>query len=96
MLGGPVGIVNTISAFVDKGLYQFVLFVGVFNINLGILNLMPIPLLDGGHIVQNAVEFFRKKKPTNEQAEVISYAGLAVIGFMLLAGTYQDIVKLLS
>lgn len=96
MLGGPIGIVNTISSFVEQGLYRFILFVGVFNINMGVINLMPIPLLDGGHIVNNTVEFFRKKKATKEQAEVISYAGLAVIGFLLVAGTYQDIVKLLK
>ena len=96
MLSGPVGLVSVASVFAKKGLVEFILFAGTFQINLGIANLMPIPLLDGGHIVQNAVEFFRKKKPTNEQAEVISYAGLAVIGFMIIAGTYQDIVKLLS
>ena len=59
-LSGPIGIAEYAGASARFGLSRFLEFLGIVSVSLGILNLLPIPLLDGGHLLYYAVEFFSR------------------------------------
>jgi len=75
---------------------SFFFFAAVISINLGILNLLPIPVLDGGHIFFVAVEAIRKK-PLSEQTLVIAQRiGLALLLMLMIFAMYNDIFRIIS
>ncbi len=93
-VSGPVGTTTAIGESVSYGLSSLLLIVALISINLGIVNLLPFPALDGGRIVLLAVEAIRRK-PLNPKIETaINAAGIIILfGFMILI-TIKDIIKL--
>ncbi len=93
-LGGPVRIAQYAGTSAEAGLVQFVTFLALISISLGVLNLLPIPILDGGHLLYNLVELV-KGSPVSEQTQVIGQKiGIVMlIGIMVLA-LYNDILHL--
>ncbi len=93
-LGGPVRIAQYAGTSADAGLVQFITFLALISISLGVLNLLPIPILDGGHLFYNLIELV-KGSPLSEQAQVIGQKiGIALlVGIMVLA-IYNDILHL--
>ena len=93
-VSGPVGTTTAIGESVKYGLDSLLLIVALISINLGIVNLLPFPALDGGRIVLLAVEAIRRK-PLNPKVETaINAVGLIILlGFMLLI-TVKDVIKL--
>jgi regulator of sigma E protease len=93
-LGGPVLIVKASYHFAEDGLGKLLFFLGILGINLGIINLFPIPILDGGHLVFLAIEKI-KGSPVSEPVQVVAqYAGLLVLLLLMIYVTMQDIIKL--
>jgi regulator of sigma E protease len=95
-LGGVIAIVDISSDFAKAGIVPFLILVALISVNLGVLNLLPIPALDGGHIIFNIYEWIFKKPPS----EKIFY-NLTILGWVLLLSlmffvTYNDIVRLLN
>jgi len=93
-LSGPVGILS-ILAVQAKTDYRLALsFMILLNINLAIINLLPIPVLDGGHILMSIIEKIRRRPLSLKFVEVVT-TGFAVllIGFMLYITVYGDIIK---
>ena len=90
-LGGPLKIAQVSGEQLSLGLYAFIGFMALISINLGFINLLPIPMLDGGHLLMYAVEAVRRK-PVGPQAMEWAYrTGFAVvIAFMLLV-TFNDL-----
>lgn len=78
-LGGPVAIVQIAYAFVEKGLGSYLLFLCLIGANLGVINILPIPVLDGGHVVFLAYEGITGRAPNETVQVVLSYMGLALI-----------------
>ena len=69
---------------------------GLLSVNLGILNLLPIPILDGGHLVFLTIEGIRRK-PLNERAQIMAQQiGIALLGTLMLFVFYNDIVRIFS
>src|SRR5690606_19484644 len=62
-LHGPIGIVNVASRVAEAGIVPFLVFLGFLGINLAVLNFLPIPLLDGGHMVFLLWEAAARRKP---------------------------------
>ena len=95
-LGGPILIAQEIGHASESGLHRLFLIMALLSVNLGLLNLLPIPILDGGHLLFLIVEMIARR-PLPEKVRVATgYAGLAfLVGIMLLA-TYNDILRLLS
>jgi regulator of sigma E protease len=94
-LAGPVGIVQALQSSWATGLLNALYWLGFVSLNLAILNLLPIPVLDGGHILFAAIEGITKKpiKARTMERFIIPFMILLVVLFVYL--TYQDIVRLL-
>jgi regulator of sigma E protease len=93
-LSGPITIARYAGATASAGLAQFLGFLAVVSVSLGVLNLLPIPVLDGGHLMFYAVEAVRRR-PASEQAEMLAQkVGLTVILMLMLIAFYNDLVRL--
>lgn len=95
-LGGPIKIAKFSNEAAKGGLYSFLMFMAMISINLGFLNLFPIPGLDGGHIVINAVEFIIRRPIPTFLAQILNYIGFGIIGLLTFVALYNDILMLLK
>ncbi|MDX8430316.1 MAG: site-2 protease family protein [Candidatus Algichlamydia australiensis] len=93
-LSGPVGIVRVIQHSIHVGWKEALYFLGFISLNLGIFNLLPIPVLDGGHIVFSIIESIRKKpmKAKTMERLIIPFIVLVLLFFIFV--TYQDITRI--
>ncbi|PAV24838.1 site-2 protease [Tamilnaduibacter salinus] len=93
-LSGPITIARVAEATVSSGFQDFIGFLAYLSISLGILNLMPVPVLDGGHILFYSIEAIRRK-PVSEQAQAIGVRiGLALILTIMVFALYNDLMRL--
>lgn len=87
-ISGPIGIAETSGAVASQGLEQFIWFIAVLSTAVGLLNLFPIPVLDGGHLVFHAYEAVAGRPPSDRALRVMMTAGLtALLSLMLFAVT---------
>lgn len=93
-MSGPVGIVSMFQEQTRSGIGESLFWLGTISLNLGLLNLLPIPMLDGGTIVINLVEMIsgRKIKPQTLEKIILPFAILLILFFIFL--TYHDISRL--
>lgn len=91
-LSGPVGVIKTIGKSTEQGIISLLFITGLISANLGVINLLPIPALDGGKFVLLLVEAIRKK-PVNEKFETfINLAGfIFLIGLMIFITVFVDL-----
>ena len=95
-IGGPILIFQMAGQQASHGAMNFFSFMAVISINLGILNLLPIPVLDGGHILFLGIEALRRK-PLSEKVIMASQrVGLAVLLMLMAFAFYNDIVRLIT
>lgn len=92
-LGGPIAIYQMSASAAEEGMVAILSLMGMLSINLGIFNLLPIPALDGGKIVLNILEAIRKKPLKQETEGYITLAGVAVMLLLMIATTWNDIVR---
>jgi regulator of sigma E protease len=93
-LGGPVTIARIAYAIAGHDFWEFVFFIGLISINLAVINFLPIPVLDGGHMVFLLYEMVRGK-PASERIRVgATYAGLILILSLMVFVLYLDISRL--
>ncbi|MBI4823298.1 MAG: RIP metalloprotease RseP [Nitrospirae bacterium] len=93
-IGGPILIVQMAGEQASRGVLNFFTFMAIISVNLGILNLLPIPVLDGGHIMFLGIEAIRRK-PLDERTMLIAQRiGLAVIITLMAFALYNDIMRL--
>ena len=90
-LGGPVAIFATTSQAAKSGLRQVIYLLAVLSINLGIVNLLPIPALDGGKLLLNVVEGIRGKPLRVETESVITLIGFGLLMLLMVLVTWNDI-----
>lgn len=93
-IGGVVSIVSIIGKASQEGWVRLFIFVALISVNLGILNLLPIPALDGGHILFNCYEMIAKKPPNEQIAYYLTFVGWVVLLFLMLLGLYNDIARI--
>lgn len=89
-ISSPVGIAQASGATAAQGLDEFIAFIGSLSVAVGMLNLFPIPVLDGGHLVFHAYEAVTGKRPTDGAMRVLITIGLAVILSLTLFGVLND------
>ncbi len=95
-LGGPILIAQLAGEQARAGWLNFLHFMGLLSVNLGILNLLPIPVLDGGHLVFLSIEAIRRK-PMNEKAQIIAQQfGMVLLGSLMIFVFYNDIIRMLT
>ena len=94
-LSGPIGIARVSgTAFDLGGVYSLVSLIGFMSVSIGLINLFPIPLLDGGHLLFYAIEAVRGR-PLSEKAQEIGFRiGFAIVAMLMLFATWNDLVHL--
>jgi regulator of sigma E protease len=95
-LGGPILIAQIAGEQMKAGWLNLVFFMGLLSINLGFLNLLPVPVLDGGHLVFLTIEGIMRK-PLNERAQIFAQQiGIGLLATLMIFVFYNDIVRLLG
>jgi regulator of sigma E protease len=92
-LGGPILIAQIAGERMKAGWLNFIYFMGVLSVNLGILNLLPIPILDGGHLVFFSVEAILRKPLNMRTMEIMQQIGLVLLGTLMIFVFYNDLVR---
>lgn len=93
-LGGPILIAQIAGEQMKAGWINLIYFMGLLSVNLGILNLLPIPVLDGGHLVFLTLEAIRRK-PVAERAQIVAQqVGIGLLGTLMIFVFYNDIARL--
>ncbi len=93
-LGGPITIAKVAGASASSGGESFLSFLAYLSISLGVLNLLPIPVLDGGHLLYYFVELVRGK-PISEEKQLLGLKiGMAIIAFVMLFAFYNDLSRM--
>ena len=95
-LGGPVAVAQVIGEGARQGLSNLLGLTAILSIQFGILNLLPIPALDGGQLTVLAYEGIRRKPLSSEKKGWIQLAGFVLLISLMLAVTYQDILRILT
>jgi regulator of sigma E protease len=94
---GPVGIAQLTGEVAQAGLSPLLLFAGFISINLAIINILPLPALDGGRIVFVLLGWIRRGKRISPQTEGLVHAiGFAILIATMIAITYQDIIRIMA
>jgi regulator of sigma E protease len=90
-LQGPIGIAETSGAAASQGWLSFIWFIAVLSTAVGLLNLFPIPVLDGGHLVFHAFEALTGRPPSDGALRVMMGAGLALMGALMIFALTNDL-----
>ncbi|MCK4864931.1 MAG: RIP metalloprotease RseP [Gammaproteobacteria bacterium] len=92
-LSGPVSIARYAGYSASAGLARFLDFLAIVSISLGILNLLPIPILDGGHLTYYFIEVVRRKPVSEEAQEFASRIGMILLFTLMSVALYNDLVR---
>ncbi|MDH5457252.1 MAG: RIP metalloprotease RseP [Nitrospinota bacterium] len=95
-IGGPIQIFQAYGDHAEQGLLDFVLLTALLSINLGLLNLLPIPVLDGGHILFFLVEIVKGKPISESNRERAAQVGLFMLLTLMVFAFYNDIMRVFN
>ncbi|HEY4220255.1 MAG TPA: site-2 protease family protein, partial [Myxococcota bacterium] len=95
-LSGPIGIAKLSGEAAHAGLEQYVDVMALISVNLGVINLLPIPVLDGGHLLFFVIELFTRRRVSVEARRKATMVGLAVVGLLMIIAVTNDVLGLLS
>jgi regulator of sigma E protease len=94
-IGGPIAIAEMTAHASKTGIGEMLRWIAVFSIMLGIMNLLPIPLLDGGHLMFYAIEAVRGRPLDERKQELAFKIGMAILATMMLAAITGDLMRLM-
>jgi regulator of sigma E protease len=92
-IGGPILIAQMAGQQAQEGLGSFLAFLAVLSINLGVLNLLPVPVLDGGHLLFFLVEAVIRKPVSVRYREMAQQVGICLLALLMVYAFYNDIVR---
>lgn len=96
-LAGPIGVISIVADATKTGIINVLYLASVISLNLGVLNLFPIPALDGGRLLFLFIEFLRGGKKIDPEKEgMVNLVGFAALMVFMLFITYKDIVRLVG
>ncbi|WP_047549333.1 RIP metalloprotease RseP [Methylotenera sp. G11] len=95
-MSGPVTIASYAGQSANMGVKVFIGFLALVSISIGILNLLPIPILDGGHFMYYMVEFFTGKPVSEAAISIGQRIGLFILGWMMVLALYNDMNRLIT
>lgn len=95
-VAGPVGVVQMVGEVARFGIASLLTFAGILSINLGVINLFPIPALDGSHLVFLGLEGLRGRPIDPAKQNMIHLVGFALLMILMVVITYQDILRLFA
>ncbi|WP_407272182.1 RIP metalloprotease RseP [Radiobacillus sp. PE A8.2] len=94
MLSGPVGIYDVTDQVVQTGFYNFLTWTAALSVNLGIINLLPLPALDGGRLMFVGLEAVRGKPIDPQKEGIVHFIGFALLMLLMIVVTWNDIQRL--
>ena len=94
-LGGPLAIAHLASSSFLEGILPYIQFIGLISLNIGILNLLPIPLLDGGHLTYYLLELVSGKPLSNKKMMISQRVGMLILGLLTAIALYNDACRYL-
>jgi len=94
MLSGPVGIYDATDQVVQTGFMNFLMWTAILSINLGVVNLVPLPALDGGRLLFVGIELLRGKPMEPEKEGIFHFVGFALLMLLMIIVTWNDIQRL--
>lgn len=93
-LAGPIGVAGLIIESTKKGISSFLHMVAVISTAIAFFNILPIPILDGGHILLSFIECISKRKPSIKLIRISNAIGLTILLFLIILATGQDIRRI--
>lgn len=93
-LQGPIGIAQASKESANQGLRSFISLIAIISTGIGMLNLFPIPMLDGGHLVFYFYEAIRGRPPSQKTIQAFMSIGLAMVLLLMVFATYNDLMRL--
>ena len=95
-VSGPIGIARSANLSVQLGFASFLFFLGLLSLSIGLLNLLPIPILDGGHLLYYLIELVKGSPVTDRTVQAGQAVGLALLLCLMGLAFYNDISGLIS
>ena len=95
-LGGPIRIAELSGDFWSKGIHRTLWFMMFISLNLGLINLFPIPMLDGGHLLLNFIEFVKGSPLNKRSLELVHMIGLVLLLSLMVFATYNDVLRIIK
>jgi regulator of sigma E protease len=95
-LSGPLTIADYAGRSASLGLTQYLVFLALISVSLGVLNLLPLPVLDGGHLMYYLWEGVTGKPVADVWLERLQRAGVAVLALMMSIALFNDLTRLLG
>jgi regulator of sigma E protease len=92
-LGGPLMMYRVASVSGNQGWDSFLLMLALISVNLGLINLLPIPMLDGGHLLVFAIEGARRKPISAKTRERVQLVGLIIVGLITVLALRNDVMR---
>jgi regulator of sigma E protease len=93
-VAGPIGVAQMAGQVAQLGFIPLLQFAAFLSINLGLINLLPVPVLDGGHIVTLAIEAIRRKPLDKNSLQFIQMIGFSLLILLMLVATFKDLTRL--
>ncbi|MBI3552913.1 MAG: site-2 protease family protein [Elusimicrobia bacterium] len=93
-LAGPVGIVQMVSRAAHSGWEDLIFLIGLISVAIGFFNILPVPLLDGGHAATYIWEGIAGRRPTKEAMTAANGVGIAFLFSLLIFATYNDLLRM--
>ena len=94
-IGGPLQISMVAGQQAQQGLVSYAFFVALISVNLAILNLLPVPMLDGGHLLFFAIEAVLGRPLSLRKREIAQQIGLALLLLLMVFALFNDLTRLL-
>lgn len=93
-VSGPIGVAQMAGEVAQMGIIPLLQFAAFLSINLGLINLLPVPVLDGGHIVTLAIEGLRGKPLNRDKLQFVQMIGFALLILLMIVATFKDVSRL--
>jgi regulator of sigma E protease len=95
-LQGPLGIAQISGETASQGMLSFIILIAIISTAIGFLNLLPIPVLDGGHFMAFLIEAARGRPPSEKAMQIAMSIGLGLVLLLMVFATYNDIIRMVS
>ncbi len=93
-LSGPLSIAQFAGQSASLGVVPFLQFLGIVSVSLAVLNLLPIPLLDGGHLLYYLIEFVSRRPVSVGMQQIAQQVGMVILAGLMIIAIYNDIVRM--
>ncbi len=93
-LAGPIGIVNVIHQVAHRNVWDFISLIAMLSVAVGMFNLFPIPILDGGYALVFLWEGLTRKLPTEKTLNAAANVGIGILGVLILYASYSDVKRI--